>query len=93
MSIDDGNPTRKDNGGAPAAAGKIELTLTVAPWHLDIKATVENLDMGLAMLDQARRYFEAQLRLQAAAQLQQQIVEQQRVAAIVDSVKDNLRQH
>lgn len=85
--MDDGNPTRSDNGHAGTSCGRIVLTFTASPWHMDIKATVENYDQALAMLDQARRWFEGQLRAQAALELQRQMADNARTAAIADSVR------
>ncbi len=91
--MDDGNPTRKDNDGAVTGCGQIVLTFTASPWHLDIKATVENYDLALAMLDQARRWFEGQLRVQAALELQEQMRVAAENARIMASVRDNPRGH
>ena len=85
--MDNANPTRKDNGVESKAVNTIILAFTSDPWHLDIKATVENYDQALAMLDQARRWFETQLRAQAALQLQQQMAEQARAAQIAASMR------
>jgi 16S rRNA G1207 methylase RsmC len=82
----DGNPTRKDNAQPATSAARIVLTFTASPWHLDIKGEVENYDVALAMLEQAKRHFEQQLRLQAAMQMQEQIIvaaENARIAAAV----------
>lgn len=79
------------NGNGAAEEKKppayIVLTLSVDPWHLDIKATVENMDAALAALDQAKRYFEQQLRIQAAAQFQQQAADAARTQQILNQVK------
>jgi len=67
--------------------GVITLTFTAAPWHLDIKATVETFDQALAMLDQARRWFENQLRLAGVVEAQQQLERARQDAAIAAAVR------
>jgi len=68
-------------------AATITLTFTASPWHLDIKATVESFDQALAMLDQARRWFENQLRLAAAVEAQQAMERARQDAAIAAAVR------
>jgi hypothetical protein len=58
-----------DNGSKPAGA-HMELTFEPATFHLDVKFTGPNLDCALAMLDQARRWFENQLRAASAMKIQ-----------------------
>ncbi len=64
----------------------IALDFTASPRRLNIDAQVENYDMALAMLDQARRWFETQLRLARVMEAQAQMrraAEDQAIAADV----------
>lgn len=68
---------------------KSTLTLTFEhdTFALDVKGEAPNHEVFMAMLEQAKRYFEAQIRLHTAMQLQQQIVDQQRSQAIVNKIR------
>lgn len=88
--MDDGNPTRKDNGKGEHYT-QLVLTLDVLPtWHLHIGGNIENADVAVAMLDQAKRYFEAQLRAAQAMQLQRQMAEQAENARIAAAVRGSV---
>lgn len=84
------NPTQHD-GGARAPEGTIILRFTTTPWKLDIKATVGNYDMALAMLDQARRWFEARVRARDSIQIAQELAQQERDMMIAASVRNGGR--
>lgn len=81
-------PSNAGNGAhAEQHYTQLVLTLDIVPkWHLHIGGNIENADVALAVLHQAVRYFESQLRAQSALQLQQQLAEQARTAGIVNKV-------
>jgi hypothetical protein len=55
-----------ENGAAPGTS-TIILTLTKEPWSLTISGECENIDLALAILEQAKRSFDLQWRVAAAA--------------------------
>jgi hypothetical protein len=65
------------------------MTLTFDPetFHLDVKFTGPNLDCALAMLDQAKRWFENQLRAAAAMQIQADMQRARSDAALAASLR------
>jgi hypothetical protein len=69
----------------------VKSTLTLTFDHdtfaLDVKGEAPNHEVFLAMLEQAKRSFEAQLRLHNAMQMQQQIADQQRNQALVNKIR------
>jgi hypothetical protein len=74
----------------PQIDARIELTLYARPWHLKVNAEVPNLDLALAMLQQALRYFENQQRVGNALQVQAEMrraVEDERIRAMVSAGK------
>lgn len=89
--MDNGNPTRKDGGVDAGAVDTLILTYDRATDHLDIGGHCNSLDLMLDMLGRAKRSLESTWRAQRALELQQQLAEQARAAAIAASVKDNLR--
>lgn len=67
---------------------QLVLTLDIAPtWHVHIGGNIENADVALAVLNQAVRYFEAQLRAQAALQMQEQLARAASERAIADALR------
>jgi hypothetical protein len=66
----------------------IILTLTKEPWQLDISGSTENLNVGLAMLEEAKRVLEMKWRVGAASaevqEAKQGQQELQRVRTILD---------
>jgi hypothetical protein len=82
------NPTRHDGGASPNEVATVTLTFTPATWHLDIKAKVGNFDMALAMLDQARRWFEARVRARDSIQIAQELAQQERDMQIAAAVRN-----
>ena len=77
------DPTLKDAG-----IGTITLTFDPAKWRLDIKATVGNFDMALAMLDEARRWFEARIRARDSIRIAQELAQQERDMQIAAAVRN-----
>jgi hypothetical protein len=74
------------SGVSHVPVNTIILAFTADPWKLDIKATVQNYEMALAMLDQARRWFQAQVQAQHAMQIAQQLAESannERIASLI----------
>lgn len=73
-----------------AKSYRIILTFTPEPWHLEIGGEVENLDMAMAVCQQALRSFEMQWRIAAGMQAQQEakkaVEEHSRVAGILQKV-------
>lgn len=68
---------------------QLVLTLEVLPtWHVHIGGNIENADVALAVLHQAVRYFESQLRAQAALQLQEQLRTAAENARIAEALKN-----
>jgi hypothetical protein len=62
----------------------LELTFTPATFRLEIGGNCVNADIALAAMEQARRYYEGELRKAQAMRMQQelaQIVQEQQVAA------------
>ncbi len=84
------NPDNSGRDGSGTLNDFIKLELTRTPWHLRIEAQVDNYDLALAMLDQARRWFEQQLRIAGALEAQNQMrraAEDAEIAATVRATK------
>lgn len=72
------------NGVARETVAVLQLSYTPRTCKLEIGGSVENFDMALAMLEQAKRHFEGELRRAAAIRMQQelhQLAQDQAVAA------------
>jgi hypothetical protein len=67
----------------------LELTFTPDDFHLDVHFTGPNLDCALAMLAQAARWFESQLRAAAAMQIQADMERAREDAALRASLRLN----
>lgn len=78
--------TQNDNGRADGRA-YMSLIFDAATFALTIDFKGPNLDCALAMLQQAERTFEAQLRAAHAVQLRQQMAEQEQNARIAAQVR------
>lgn len=72
------------NGNVERERRRSTLTLTFdhETFHLDVKGEAPSVEVFMAMLQQATRYFEAQVRLATGLQLRQQMAEQQQAAAV-----------
>lgn len=64
----------------------LTLTFDHDTFRLDVKGEGPAIETFLAMIEQAKRHFEAQLRIQAALQAQAQMAEQKRNAEIASMV-------
>ena len=75
---------------------QIVLTFTTDPWEMTIEGNVENGDMALAMLDQARRKVETDMRIAAGMEAQmavrKKLEEEARVQGILSRGGKPLRQ-
>ncbi len=68
----DGDPTRHDGDQSGRRFARLILTMDLETFLLDVSGETPTLDFALGMLEQARRHFEAQLRMaQAQASLAQ----------------------
>ncbi len=78
-----------ENGSGVETHPEAQLTLTMdlVTFHLDVKGSVPTLDMALALLAQATRFFETQIRMQAL----QQVQEQRAAAVLTQEILGNLR--
>lgn len=78
-----------DNGNGERKGQVSVLTLTFDhdTFHLDVKGEAPALDTFMAMLQQAERYFETQLRAQAAMQFQAQIADRARTEQLARSIR------
>lgn len=80
------------NGGNGVQGEKVavlQLSFTPRTFKLDIGGSVENIDIALAMLEQAKRHFEGELRAMKALQLQQRMTQ----AAQDNAIAQSLRKH
>lgn len=79
------------NGGGVTKQEAVVLQLTFYPatFRLEIGGNCTNADIALAAMEQARRYYEGELRKIQAFQLQQQI----RDMAANEAVAAALRKH
>lgn len=80
------------NGNAivTGRVSKLVLTFNHDTFALHIEGEIANSDCALAIVQQAARYFETQLRQQAALQFGQQVDSQRRGVMLADRV---LREH
>jgi hypothetical protein len=76
--------------GDKTAVATLALTFDPATFHLDVKFTGPNLDCALAMCEQARRWFENQLRAAAALQVQAQLQRAREDAALAAGVRNRV---
>ncbi len=67
---------------------QLTLTMDLVTFRLQTKGNVPTLDMALAILAQATRFFETQLRMAAV----QQVQEQRAAAQLTQEILGNLRQ-
>jgi hypothetical protein len=72
------------NGERKSVTSTLTLTFEHDTFSLHVSGEAPAIDVFMAMIDQAKRHFEAQLRAQAAMQLQQQIADQVRTRGIID---------
>jgi len=77
------------------AAGKpvvstLNLTFTHDTFHLDIKGEAPALETFLAMLEQAKRHFEAEIKRQQVLAMQNVIAEQRRGQMLAEKVSRKL---
>jgi hypothetical protein len=79
-------PNGNGNGERKPLVSTLTLTFEHDTFHLEVKGEAPRMDVFMAMLQQAERYFEGQLRAQAALQLQRQVMEQARTEQIIRSV-------
>jgi hypothetical protein len=54
-----------DNGNEPRVQ-RLVLSLTTDPWQLTIEGETENLNVAMAMIEEARRVFDMKWRMGAA---------------------------
>lgn len=76
-----------DNGDKPATA-TLALTFDPARFKLDVKFAGPNLDCAVSMLDQAKRWFENQLRAASALQIQADLQRASQNAALAASLRN-----
>jgi hypothetical protein len=87
------------SNGAPTDGQEDTLVLKLQrnPWQLTIDGRVENLNLVMAMLDEAKREIETQWRIARGMSAQQQARAQQedaaRVQGILDHVGRNLKRN
>lgn len=70
------------NGERKAIKSHLTLAFDHDTFSLEVKGEAPSIEVFLAMTAQAQRYFEQQLRMQAAVNLQAQMAQQQRDAEI-----------
>jgi hypothetical protein len=70
-----------------ALVDKLELTYDRRDGSLKVGGRVINLDVALEICRRGASFFETQLRVQAAQQVQQRQAEQARVAALLDRTR------
>lgn len=70
------------NGQRKSITSTLTLTFDHDTFNLTVKGEAPSIEVFMAMLDQAKRYFETQMRVQAAMQMQAQVAQQQRDAEI-----------
>ncbi len=64
--MDDGNVKRSDAGAEIHEVARLVLTMDLKTFYLDVSGETPTLDFALGMLEQAKRHFEAQLRMAQA---------------------------
>jgi hypothetical protein len=86
---DGGNGDGANLGKIPheALIDRLELTLDRGDGTMKIGGKAVNLDVALDMCQRGVRFFETQLRIQAAAQMQQQQVDQARVNELLNRTR------
>lgn len=84
--MDNGNPTRHDNGRGQDAQDHLVITLNRETWHVAIAGQVQSDALALAMLRQAVDCYEAKIRQAYAVQFMQEQREAARLAQIAASV-------
>ena len=66
----------------------LTITFTRDPWQIKIDGDIENLNVGLAMIEEAKRTLETQYRIAEGLKAQQahsqQIKDNARVASLID---------
>ena len=82
----DGNGNGNGNGDRKGRVSTLALTFQHDTFHLDVKGELVNYECALAMLDQAKRFFEQQIKLQAAQELQKKLVDNARVEELMRTV-------
>ncbi len=80
--MDNPSVSSSSNGERQPITSQLRLTFNHDTFALDVKGEAPNLETFLAMIEQAKRYFEQQLRAQAAMQLQAQLADQVKTAQI-----------
>ena len=65
----------------------LELTFCPATFALRIGGNCVNADIALAMMEQARRYYEGELRKVAAMQLQQKLRDMEKNEAVAAALR------
>ncbi len=85
--MNDGNENRSHGGVETHPVGHLVLTMDLVTFQLAVKGNVPTLEMALAILAQATRFFETQLRMQAV----QQVQEQRAAAQLTQEILGNLR--
>jgi hypothetical protein len=86
--MDNGNPTRKDNGTA-TVLNQILITVTDPfAFTLKIAGQFPSLDYALNMLDQARRELDSQWRTEKALALQDRLRQKQQDDALAASLRN-----
>jgi hypothetical protein len=90
MSEDYGNGASGTNGARIARSELIDelvLTFDRGDGTMKIGGKAINLDVALDMCQRGVRFFETQLRIQAAAQAKQQMVDTQRVQDLLERTR------
>ena len=74
--------------GSEKPGATMEMTFDLTTFHLDVAFTGPALECAVAMCDQAKRHFEAQIRAAHALQIQQQMQQRAHDAALVSSLRN-----
>ncbi len=82
--MDNGN--NGEHGIERQGAVVLSLTFYPATFKMEIGGNCANADMALAALDQARRWYEGELRKLAALRMQQELRDMARNAAIASAI-------
>lgn len=82
-----GNPTRKDNGSGQAWPEELIIRFDPMTFSMHIDGHVSNSDMALAMLEQAKREYEAQDRIARLARVQAQLADKAETQRIANSLR------
>lgn len=81
----------QQNGNAARKVSRLELTLDHDSFALHIGGEIANADCALAMCHQAVRYFEQQLRQQAAVGFAQAVGNARRTQALIEQATRSVR--